>query len=90
MRGFGMSDWEPPNFDFEAMVGDLGAVIDDAGVEQCDLLGMSHGAPIAMAYAGAPSRSGCASWCWSTASPPGWRVRADPEEIAWREFADAR
>ena len=33
------SELEPQRFDFEAMVGDLGAVMDDAEVETCDLLG---------------------------------------------------
>jgi len=84
MRGFGMSEWEPPEFDLEAMVGDLAAVIDAAGVEQCDLLGMSHGAAIAIAYAARrPERVRKLVLVNSYAQ--GWRVRNDPEEIAWRE-----
>src|SRR4051812_2001460 len=84
MRGFGLSEWEPPALDFEHMVDDLATVIDAAGVETCDLLGLSHGGTIAMAYAARhPERvrrlvivNGFAA---------GWRVRADPEEIGWRE-----
>ena len=84
MRGFGMSEWEPPRFDFEAMVGDLAAVVDAAEVERCDLLGISHGAAIAMAYAARhPERVRKLVLVNSFAA--GWRVRADPEEIAWRE-----
>jgi pimeloyl-ACP methyl ester carboxylesterase len=84
MRGFGMSEWEPPRFDFETMVGDLGAVIDSAGVERCDLLGISHGAAIAIAYAARnPERVRKLVLVNSFAA--GWRVRNDPEEIAWRE-----
>jgi pimeloyl-ACP methyl ester carboxylesterase/AraC-like DNA-binding protein len=84
MRGFGMSDWDPPEFDFEHMVGDLAAVVDAAGAEQCDLLGISHGAPIAIAYAARnPDRVRKLVLVNSFAA--GWRVRADPEEIAWRE-----
>jgi pimeloyl-ACP methyl ester carboxylesterase len=84
MRGFGTSEWEPPEFDFEHMVGDLAAVIDAAGVEQCDLLGISHGAAIAIAYAARnPERVRKLVLVNSFAA--GWRVRADPEEIAWRE-----
>jgi pimeloyl-ACP methyl ester carboxylesterase/AraC-like DNA-binding protein len=84
MRGFGMSDWDPPEFTFEAMVGDLATVIDAAGVEQCDLLGVSHGAAIAMAYAARhPERVRKLVLVNSFAA--GWRVRADPEEVAWRE-----
>ena len=84
LRGFGLSDWEPRHFDFEHMVGDLAAVVDAAEVETCDLIGLSHGGAIALAYAARhPERvrkivvvNGFAA---------GWRVRADPEEIAWRE-----
>ncbi|MFL6731840.1 MAG: alpha/beta fold hydrolase [Sphingomicrobium sp.] len=84
MRGFGKSEWEPDRFDFEAMVGDLGAVIDAAEVEQCDLLGISHGAAIAIAYAARqPERVRRLVLVNSFAA--GWRVRADPEEVAWRE-----
>ena len=84
MRGFGLSEWEPREFDFEAMVGDLTAVIEAAGVERCDLLGISHGAAIAMAYAARnPKRVRKLVLVNSFAA--GWRVRADPEEVAWRE-----
>jgi pimeloyl-ACP methyl ester carboxylesterase len=84
MRGFGRSEWDPPEFDFEAMVGDLSAVIDAAGVEQCDLLGISHAAAIAIAYAARnPERVRKLVLVNSFAA--GWRVRADPEEVAWRE-----
>ncbi len=84
MRGFGMSEWEPKQFDFEAMVGDLSAVMDAAGVEQGDLLGISHGAAIAIAYAARnPHRVRKLVLVNSFAA--GWRVRGDEEEIAWRE-----
>jgi pimeloyl-ACP methyl ester carboxylesterase/AraC-like DNA-binding protein len=84
MRGFGKSEWEPQRFDFEAMVDDLAAVIDAAGIEQCDLLGISHGAAIAIAYAARrPERVRRLVLVNSFAA--GWRVRADPEEVAWRE-----
>jgi pimeloyl-ACP methyl ester carboxylesterase/AraC-like DNA-binding protein len=84
MRGFGLSEWEPAQFDFDAMVGDLAAVIDAENVERCDLLGISHGAAIAIAYAARhPERVRKLVLVNSFAA--GWRVRADPEEIAWRE-----
>jgi pimeloyl-ACP methyl ester carboxylesterase/AraC-like DNA-binding protein len=84
MRGFGMSEWDPPEFDFEAMVGDLAAVVEAAGIERFDLLGISHGAAIAIAYAVRnPERVRRLVLVNSFAA--GWRVRADPEEIAWRE-----
>jgi pimeloyl-ACP methyl ester carboxylesterase/AraC-like DNA-binding protein len=84
LRGFGMSEWDPPNFDFEAMVGDMEAVLDDAGVEQCDMIAVSHGCAYAIAYAARhPKRVRKLVLVNSFAA--GWRVRADPEEVAWRE-----
>lgn len=84
MRGFGLSEWEPPTLDFEHMVADLEAVIDAAGVDTCDLLGLSHGGTIAMAYAARhPQR--VRKLVVVNGFAAGWRVRADPEEIAWRE-----
>ena len=84
MRGFGMSDWDLPGFSFEHLVSDLEAVADAAGVEQCDLLGISHGAAIAMAFAARnPDRVRKLVLVNSFAA--GWRMRADPEEIAYRE-----
>jgi pimeloyl-ACP methyl ester carboxylesterase/AraC-like DNA-binding protein len=84
MRGFGLSDWEPPHLDFEHMVTDLETVIEDAGIEKCDLLGLTHGGTIALAYAARhPERVRRLVLINSFAA--GWRVRADPEEIGWRE-----
>jgi pimeloyl-ACP methyl ester carboxylesterase/AraC-like DNA-binding protein len=84
MRGFGLSEWEPPTLDFEHMVEDLATVIDAAGVETCDLLGLSHGGAIAMAYAARhPER--VRKLVTVNGFAAGWRVRADPEEIGWRE-----
>ena len=83
MRGFGQSDREPPEFTFEAIVDDLGTVIDDLEIERCDLLGVAHGAAMAIAYAARnPDRVRKLILVNSCAA--GWRVRNDPEEIAWR------
>lgn len=84
MRGFGRSEWDPPKFDFEAMVGDMAAVIDAAELDQCDLLGISHAGALAIAYAARhPERVRKLVLVNSFAA--GWRVRNDPEEVAWRE-----
>jgi pimeloyl-ACP methyl ester carboxylesterase/AraC-like DNA-binding protein len=84
MRGFGLSDWEPRDFSFDAMIGDMEAVIEDASVEQCDMIAVSHGAALAIAYAARhPERVRKLVLVNSFAA--GWRVRADPEEVAWRE-----
>jgi pimeloyl-ACP methyl ester carboxylesterase len=84
MRGFGMSQWNPEEFSLDAHVDDLAAVIDSSGVDQCDLLGITHGAAIAIAYAARnPERVRKLVLLNSFAA--GWAVRADPEELAWRK-----
>jgi len=50
-RGFGMSDWAVTDFSLEARYADLEAVVQAAGFDRFALLGMSGGAPVAMAYA---------------------------------------
>jgi pimeloyl-ACP methyl ester carboxylesterase/DNA-binding CsgD family transcriptional regulator len=50
-RGNGLSDWEVDDLSFEACVRDLEAVVDAAGLEQFDLLGISQGGPVAIGYA---------------------------------------
>lgn len=49
-RGCGLSDWDASDFSFDALVSDLEAVVDAAGLEQFDLLGMSQGGSVAIAY----------------------------------------
>ena len=50
-RGCGLSDPEIGDLSVDTWVGDLEAVIDAAGLERFDLLGLSQGAAIAVAYA---------------------------------------
>lgn len=50
-RGNGLSDWNVADLSFEAWVSDLGRVIDASGHERVALLGLSQGAPVAIAYA---------------------------------------
>jgi len=50
-RGFGLSAWDVDDFSLEARVADLGAVVDDLGLERFALLGMSGGSPVALEYA---------------------------------------
>jgi class 3 adenylate cyclase/pimeloyl-ACP methyl ester carboxylesterase len=50
-RGMGLSDWEFDEISFEAWVRDLEAVVDAAGIEKFDLLGISQGCSVAVAYA---------------------------------------
>lgn len=84
MRGFGRSQWDVPSFTFEDLLGDFEAVLDHAGFEQSDIVAVSHGCAIAIAYAARhPERVRNLVLVNSFAA--GWRVRADPEEMAWRE-----
>ncbi len=50
-RGCGLSDWNVADMSFEAWVQDLETVVDAAGAERFPLIGISQGAPIAIAYA---------------------------------------
>lgn len=50
-RGCGLSDWEVPNFGFDAWVDDLELVVDTVGLERFPLLGISQGGAVAIAYA---------------------------------------
>lgn len=49
-RGNGLSDWDTPDLSFESLVDDLETVVDASGVDRFDLLGISQGAPVAIAY----------------------------------------
>ena len=49
-RGCGLSDWDAA-LSFDAWVNDLETVVDAAGLERFPLIGVSQGAPIAIAYA---------------------------------------
>lgn len=50
-RGCGLSDWDVPELSFDSWVRDLETVVDAAAPERFPLLGISQGAPIAIAYA---------------------------------------
>ena len=50
-RGTGLSDRDVADLSFDAMVGDLEAVVDELDLERFVLLGMSQGAAISIAYA---------------------------------------
>lgn len=50
-RGFGLSDWTVEDFSLDARLADLEVLVDDLGLECFSMMGMSGGAPVAMAYA---------------------------------------
>jgi pimeloyl-ACP methyl ester carboxylesterase len=83
-RGNGLSDWDTPELSFDAFVQDLECVVECIGLDQFDLLAISQGAAVAVAYAVRhPHRvrrlvilNGYAA---------GWATRADAGEVARRE-----
>jgi pimeloyl-ACP methyl ester carboxylesterase/DNA-binding winged helix-turn-helix (wHTH) protein len=51
-RGCGLSDWDVPDFSFEAWVDDLELVVEAAGIDEpFPVLGLSQGGAVAIAYA---------------------------------------
>jgi pimeloyl-ACP methyl ester carboxylesterase len=52
-RGFGLSDWSVTDFSLAARLADLEAVVAALGLDRISLLGMSGGAPVALAFAAA-------------------------------------
>jgi pimeloyl-ACP methyl ester carboxylesterase/DNA-binding SARP family transcriptional activator len=83
-RGNGLSDWNVGSLTLDAFVDDLASVVDAAGLEQFDLLGVSQGCSIAIAYcARYPARVRRLILFGGYAA--GWRTRAIPAELARRE-----
>jgi len=50
-RGNGLSDWDTDEYAFDALVSDLEAVVDAAGLERFPLLGLSQGCAASVEYA---------------------------------------
>jgi pimeloyl-ACP methyl ester carboxylesterase/DNA-binding CsgD family transcriptional regulator len=50
-RGHGLSERDPPDLSFDAMLSDLDAVADAANLQRFPLLGFCHGGPLAIGYA---------------------------------------
>jgi pimeloyl-ACP methyl ester carboxylesterase len=83
-RGNGLSDWKVADLSFEAFVQDLETVVDAAGVDRFDLLGISQGCAVSIAYAVRhPER--VRSMILYGGYSQGWAARNDPEELARRE-----
>lgn len=82
-RGNGLSDWKT-RFSLEADIEDLEAVVGAAGVDRFDLVAISAGVSVAIAYAVRhPDRVRRLVLLGGFAR--GWAVRASPEERARRE-----
>jgi pimeloyl-ACP methyl ester carboxylesterase/DNA-binding SARP family transcriptional activator len=83
-RGNGLSDWIADDISFEAFIDDLASVVDAAGLDQFDLLGVSQGCSVSIAYAVRhPGRVRRLVLIGGYSA--GWRKRGSPEEIERRE-----
>jgi pimeloyl-ACP methyl ester carboxylesterase/DNA-binding SARP family transcriptional activator len=83
-RSNGLSDWDVEDISFDAFVRDLESVVDAVGVERFPLLGISQGCAISIEYAiRNPGR--VTRLVLHGGYAKGWRVGADPAEIARRE-----
>lgn len=83
-RGNGLSDWDAVNLSLDAFVDDLESVVDAAGVERFDLLGISQGAPVAIAYSlRHPGRIRRMVLLGGYAR--GWRLRLTGEDLIRRQ-----
>lgn len=82
-RGNGLSDWNAP-LNFDAFVDDLESVVDAAGLDRFDLLGISQGAAVAIAYAVRHPERVRKMHLWGGYAL-GWAHRGDPAEIERRE-----
>ena len=82
-RGCGLSDWHVQDLSFEAWVRDLETVVDALGLERFDLLGISQGGAVAVAYAARhPGRVN--RLILHGAYARGWQFRDDAAEIEAR------
>jgi DNA-binding SARP family transcriptional activator/pimeloyl-ACP methyl ester carboxylesterase len=74
-RGTGLSDREVADLSLDAQLGDLGAVLDAAGLDRVPLLGISQGCRVAVAFAARyPAR--VSHLILYGGSPRGWKHRA--------------
>jgi pimeloyl-ACP methyl ester carboxylesterase len=84
LRGVGLSDGRPSRWIFDALYEDFEAVADAVGAERFDLLGLSHGVLVAIAYAARhPER--VRKLVLVSGYAQGFGVRGDPDEIKRRE-----
>ena len=77
-RGYGLSDRQPRELSFDAMLSDLEAVVDAAKLPRFPILGFCHGGPLAIAYAARhPERVSGLVLCGTYAQG---QARRDPSE----------
>ncbi len=82
-RGNGLSDWDVADISLEAWVRDLETVVDAAGIEKFDLMGISQGGAVAIEYSVRhPER--VSRLVLSGAYSRGWNHRQSSEGLAAR------
>ena len=81
-RGRGLSDWDVAQISIDALVSDMEAVVDAAGLRQFPLLGNSAGGAVSIAYAARhPDRVSHLILCGSSALGLNKRTAADKERF---------
>jgi pimeloyl-ACP methyl ester carboxylesterase len=79
-RGNGMSDWNVPALTFDLLVEDLVTAVDAAGLDRFDLVGISQGCTVAIAFAvRQPER--VRKLVLINGFAAGWRYAEDPEFV---------
>jgi pimeloyl-ACP methyl ester carboxylesterase/DNA-binding SARP family transcriptional activator/tetratricopeptide (TPR) repeat protein len=82
-RGNGLSDRNPSDLSFEAMISDLESIVDATGLRRVFLLGISHGCALSIAYAARhPER--VAGMVLYGGFVRGWLKRGDQREVSRR------
>ena len=83
-RGNGMSDWNIPELSFELLVDDLRSVVDAAALHSFDLVAISQGCPVAVAFAARhPDR--VRRLVLINGFAAGWRHLRDQEQLeSWK------
>lgn len=83
-RGNGLSDWDAADLSFESLVDDLEIIVEEAGLDQFDLLALSQGAAVAIAYSlRHPGR--VRRMVLHGGYARGWALRLTGEDLARRE-----
>ena len=83
-RGNGLSDWDTPELSLPAFVDDLSCVVNAVGVDRFDLLAISQGAAVAIAYSlRHPEKVRRIVLLGGYAR--GWENRGDDDEVGRRE-----
>ncbi len=82
-RGFGLSEWDVADFSLERRLADLETLVEAAGLSRFAVLGMSGGAPVALAYAHAHPERVTRMVLYGAMAAGGLRPEHSDEEAAF-------